>query len=144
MPHQGYANINTGQKEYRDDVLITGFLPAAGTALNLSIGAGYIDGREVLADTSVTVAVGNTAEFSGYLISEDGAGAFVATDTALNTHTTAAAALAAAKLLDVPTGDTALFVGVVTDATAVGQLKDNSVKGRVLGDDIAADESITL
>jgi hypothetical protein len=143
MAHK-YTTINTGQKEYRDDVLITGFMPLTGTLADLSISAGYIDGREVLADTSVSVQVGNTDEYSGFLISEDGAGAFVVTDTTLDTYTTAALALAAAKALDVPTGDTALFVGVCFVLTAVGQLKDDSVKGRVLGDDIAADETITL
>jgi hypothetical protein len=145
MSHQGYANINTGQKEYRGDVLVTGFMPLAGTGLNLSISAGYIDGREVLADTSVTVGDSDgAADFAGWLISEDGAGAFVVTNTALGTHATAVLALAAAKALDVPAGDTALFVGVSSNSLTPGLLKDDSVKGRVLGDDIAADETITL
>ncbi len=144
MPHQGYANINTAANDHRAGVVISGFQPLGGTLADLSISAGFIDGREVLADTAVAVTLGNTAQFSGYLISEDGAGAFVATNTALDTYASAVLALAAAQALEVPTGDTGLFVGVVTDATAVGQLKENSTKGRLPFALIAADESISL
>jgi hypothetical protein len=144
MPHQGYANINTGQKEYRDDVLITGFYPLAGSALNLSISGGSIDGRWVAADTSVAVTAGDSGSvYSGFLVSEDGSGSFVVTNGADTDHATEALAIAQAKALDVPTGDTALFVGTAS-TTTVGNLKDDSVKGRVLGDDIAADETITI
>lgn len=145
MPHQGFANINTEASDFRGGVVVEGFIPLGGTGLNLSIGAGYIDGREVLADTSVTVQDSNgAADFSGYLISEDGAGAFVVTDTTLDTYATAALALAAAEALETPTGDVAVFAGVASNTTAVAQLKDNSVRGRLPFAEIAADESISL
>ena len=144
MAHS-YANINDAAGDHRGGVVIEGFTPAAGTALNLSIGAGYIDGREVLADTSVAVAdSAGAADFSGFLVSEDGAGAFVVTNTADNDHATAVLALAAAEALEVPTGDVAIFAGVSSNGAAVGELKDNSVRGKLPFALIAADETITL
>ncbi len=142
MAHR-YANINTAASDHRGGVVVEGFTPAAGTTVALSIGAGYIDGREVLADTSVTVTAATTT-FRGYLVSEDGAGAFVVTMTADDSSASEALAIADAEALEVPTGDVAIFVGAVNTATAVGLLKDNSVRGKLPFALIAADESITL
>ena len=125
MPQPTY---NTAANEVKG-ALVEGFIPAGGTLLDLSIGAGFIDGREVLADAAVTV-VAATTDFRGYLISEDGAGAFVAT-AGPDDAGTAAQALADALVIEVPAGDTAIMAGVVTDTTAVGQLKDSSVKGKL-------------
>lgn len=144
MAHR-YANINTAANDHRQQAVIEGFTPAAGTSLNLSIGAGYIDGREVLADASVAVAdSAGASDFSGYLVSEDGAGALVVTNTVDDDHATAVLALAAAEALETPTGDTAIFAGVSSNGTAVGELKDNSVRGKLPFALIAADETITL
>lgn len=126
--------INTADNDVKGAV-VEGFIPNAGTALNLSIGAGFIDGREVLADTSVTVTAATT-DNRGYLISEDGAGAFVVTMGADDAGT-AAQALVSAGLIDVPAGDVAIFIGVVDTTTTVGELKDSSVKGQL--PDITAD-----
>ena len=71
-----FLTINTAPNKVKG-ALVEGFIPAAGTLFDLDIGAGFIDGREVLADTSVTVTAATTT-WRGYLVSEDGAGAFVA------------------------------------------------------------------
>ena len=137
--------LNDAANDYRAGTVVEGFMALTGTLLDISIASGYIGGREVLADTSVTVGDSDgAADFAGWLISEDGAGAFVVTNTALGTYATAVLALAAAKALETPTGDTALFVGVSSNSLTPGLLKDNSVRGKLPFATIAADETITL
>jgi hypothetical protein len=143
MPHQGYANINTAANDHRSGVVLEGMMPLTGTTNALSISAGYVDGREVLADTSVTVTVASTT-YRGYLVSEDGAGAFVVTMGTDDVGATEALALADALLIEVPTGDVGVFAGVIDTTTAVALLKDNSVRGKLPFALIAADETITL
>lgn len=122
--------INTAANSVKG-ALVEGFIPLAGTTVNLSIGAGFIDGREVLADTSVTVTAATTT-YRGYLVSEDGAGAFVVTMGADDVGATGALAIAdAIANIDVPAGDVAIFVGAIDDTTTVGELKDSSVKGKL-------------
>ena len=142
MAHR-YANINTAPNDHRAGVVVEGFQPLAGTTVALSIEGGFIDGREVYADTSVTVTAASTT-FRGYLVSEDGAGAFVVTMGTDDVGATEALALADALLIEVPTGDVGIFAGVVDTSTAVALLKDNSVQGKLPFALIAADETITL
>ena len=122
--------INTAANQVKG-ALVEGFQPLTGTLLNLSIEGGFIEGREVLADTSVTVTAASTT-FRGYLVSEDGAGAFVVTMGTDDVGATGALAIADALAnIAVPAGDTAIFVGAVNTTTTVAQLKDSSVKGKL-------------
>ena len=103
MAHK-YAAINTEPGDYRGNAHIQGLVPTVGTLLDLDISAGSIDDLEVIADAALAVTAGDSADFSGYLVSVDAAGVLEVTQSANTDHATEALALAEAALIEVPAG----------------------------------------
>lgn len=107
---------------------IEGFGGLASPALTVTSEPGMIDG--VHKDAVSVTAVVATTTFKGFLVSEDGDGTYTITHTADDVAATAALALDAAELLDVPAGGTGLFTGAVDDTDADHGYRI-SVRGKV-------------
>lgn len=121
-------SINTAATTPKGAV-VEGCDAAAGTLLNLDIGGGFVDNVEVPADAALAVTAATTNE--GYLVYVVLAtGVLTVLETGVD-QATAALALADAQALDVPAGGVGILAGSRNATTAVGELKDDSVRGKL-------------
>jgi hypothetical protein len=108
------------------------------SGLTISFGEGLIDGRAVAAGSPADVTPA-TADFRGFLVSEDGDGTWTVTQTADDSHASAALAAAAALELAIPAGGVALVTGAVNNTTTLSEISI-ARRGEVPEDTASADE----
>jgi hypothetical protein len=98
------------------------------SGLTITFEEGLIDGRAVASATAVPTAA--TTTFRGFLVSEDGDSTYTVTQTADDSHASAALAAAAALLLKVPAGGVGVITGAVNNATTLSLLS-MEVRGKL-------------